>query len=103
MQMVSAGLFSRSPREKLTELLGSLLLSAAVAMAMSVVLSLILTGKVQVGEVFWLGTMGTFGPLGRARAREVLGRNDGRADPAALRCCASGWRWASWRSAWTMR
>jgi hypothetical protein len=63
MQVVSA-LVSKAPRERLTELFGSLLLSTAVAMAMAVVLSLVVTGKVQIGEVFWLGGVGTLGAWG---------------------------------------
>jgi hypothetical protein len=55
---------AKSARERLTELLGSLLLSTAVATAMAVVLTLIVAGNVQVGEVCWLAGVGTLGAWG---------------------------------------
>ena len=48
----------KSPRQKLTDLLGSLLLSTAVAGAMAVVLSLIVTSNIELDRVFWLTGVG---------------------------------------------
>src|SRR5207247_11326231 len=55
---------SKSPRQKFTELLGSLLLSTAVAGAMAVVLSLMVTSNIEVDRVFWLAGVGTLGAWG---------------------------------------
>jgi hypothetical protein len=66
MQMMSA-LAAKTPKEKLTELLGSLLLSTGVAVAMAVVLSVVaswMTNRFEAGEVFWLAGVGTAGAWG---------------------------------------
>ncbi len=55
---------AKTGRQKLTELFGSLLLSAAVSLALGVVLPLVATGNVQLGEAFWLGGVGTLGAWG---------------------------------------
>jgi hypothetical protein len=51
----------RSPRERLTELLGSMLLSVVVAAAMCVVMALLLEDQPQWNQLVWLGVVGTAG------------------------------------------
>jgi hypothetical protein len=52
---------ARSAREKLTELLGSMLLASLVAAVLCVVMALLLEGQPQWNQLLWLGIVGTAG------------------------------------------
>jgi hypothetical protein len=54
----------KSSREKLTELLGSMLLSSLVAVAVCVVMALLLEGQPQWNQLAWLALVGTVGSWG---------------------------------------
>ena len=52
---------TKTPREQITDLLGSLLLSALVTAALCVVMAVLLPGQPQWNQLVWLGIVGTLG------------------------------------------
>ena len=57
----AALLLAKSPREKITELLGSMLLSTLVALSVCVVIALLLRDQPQWNQLAWLAVTGTVG------------------------------------------
>jgi hypothetical protein len=60
-ERMSPALAHKTPRERLTELLGSLLVAAGVAVAVAVVMSLLLRQRFQPEQFAWLAIVGTVG------------------------------------------